>query len=139
MRSARQQARIIGPLLAFLAGVAISVLPDWLTQALGLTNSPQPYVILGVFILAALIVGAGAWLLRSWWSALVVPALFFAGYILGALLDLRIMGSLSEPGYLMLAVYAFAFLYLIPLILIALLATAIAKFLARRLSRPASA
>lgn len=131
MRSNWRGARlVIGTLLALLAGAVVSLLPDWLTQTLGLMNSPQPYVAMGSFTLAGLMAGAGAWLLRSWWSALVVPALFFASYALGALLDLRIMGSPYDPGYMLLGAEVFAVIFFIPLLLVTLLATAISKRLA---------
>lgn len=129
-----------GALLAFIAGVAISVIPDWLTQTLGLARGPgTPYIPIASLALSLFLAGAGAWVARSWWAAaLVVPVAYFAGYLLGALLDLNLMGSAYDPGYLMLGIEVFAVIYLVPLLLVALLATAISKRLSRRVSAPAA-
>jgi hypothetical protein len=124
----RKARLILGPLLALLGGGAVSALPDWLTRTLGLLNSPgQPYIPMATIALALLVAGVGAWLLRSWWSALLVPALFFAGYMLGALLDLNLVGSAYDTGYFTLALVVFAVIFLTPLALITLLATAMSK------------
>lgn len=127
-------ARFInGALLAFIAGVVISVIPDMLTRALGLEHGPgTPYIPMGSLALSLLLAGWGAWVARSWWTALLVPASYFVGYLLGGLLDISLMGSPFDPGYFALGIEVFAFLYLVPLVLIALLATAISKRLARR-------
>lgn len=126
-----------GALLAFLAGVGISVIPDWLTRTFGLQHSPEPYIPLGTLALSVLLAGVGAWALRSWWAALVIPAVYFAGYLLGALLDFNVVGSAYDPNYFVFGIEVFGFLYLGPLILLALLATALSKWRARRASAPA--
>ncbi|HEX9036436.1 MAG TPA: hypothetical protein VF808_05545 [Ktedonobacterales bacterium] len=126
----------VGAILAFLAGGAAPLAPDMISQALRLTNSPgSSYISMGVLALVTLVTGVSAWLLRSWWSALVVPALFFAGYMLGALLGLRVMGSPYDANYLALAADVFAVIFFTPLLVIALIVTAVSK----RASRPGRA
>ena len=138
MRTKGRGVRLVfGPLLALIAGLGVSLGPDWLARTFDLLHSPYPYIgyipalIIGVSLLLA---AAGAWLMRSWWSALMVPVIYFAGYMLGALLDLRLNGSAYDPSYFTLAAEVFAAIFLTPLLLVTLLATAIS----RRLARPAS-
>jgi multisubunit Na+/H+ antiporter MnhG subunit len=127
-----------GSLLALIAGIGVSLGPDWLARTFDLLHSSFPYVgyiPIAIIAVSLLVAGAAAWALRSWWAALVVPILYFAGYMLGALLDLKLVGLAYDAGYFRLALDVFGVIFLGPLVLIALLATAMSK----RLSRPVSA
>lgn len=133
-------ARFInGALLALIAGVLITLLPDSLTLMLGLQHGPgNPFIFITCMALSMLLAGAGAWVARSWWAGLaLVPVVYFVGYIIGTLLDLNLPGMTNSPGYFTLVIMAFVFLYLVPLLLVTAIATAISKRLAARRAVPA--
>lgn len=131
MKSGRYGTRRwIGVLVAAVGGIAIVPLLDWLARMRGPTGVTLSLV------LAAVVAGVSAWLLRTWWALLIVPAVYFVGFEVGAAIEAWVRGSLYSPDYalqyLLLGAAVFVYTFLAPLLLGAASGTSIAWWLAQR-------
>ena len=125
-------SRVVGALLGFVSGVAIGTGLDWLTKVFRLYQNPHYLMYALEFeALCILLAGVGAWFLRTWWALLVTAFSFFVGCMLGAVIDMFMPGNAFDSGYLGLGVAIFIF-YLLPVVLVALIATVISKLAAGR-------
>ena len=113
--NARAITRWLGALLAVLGGVAIAPFGDWASQSLGPTLPDYGYLVVSLAPVV-LVAAISAWLLRTWWSLLIVPAAYLLGYEVGAVAEAAARGSLYTPEYtlqyLLLGLSIFAVLYL---------------------------
>lgn len=133
--NARALTRWLGALMAVLGGVAIAPFGDWASQSLGPTLPYFGY--LAVLLVPVVLVAAiSAWLLRTWWSLLIVPAACLLGYEVGAVAEAAARGSLYTPEYtlqyLLLGLSVFAVVYLLPLEVGVAIGTAVATRTAAR-------
>ena len=125
-------SRVSGVLLAVLGGLAATFVSDWLTRTVRLYQDPNSVTYSLTFTaLCILVAGVGAWFLRTWWALLWVPVAFFVGYMVGGFIDMFMPGNAFDIGYLMLGAAIFIF-YLLPLVLVSLIATLISKRMAKR-------
>lgn len=133
--NARAITRWLGALLAVLGGVAIVPFGDWASQSLAPTLPYFVYVAV-LLVPVVLVVAISAWLLRTWWSLLIVPAACLLGYEVGGVVEAAVRGSLYSPAYtlqyLLLALSIFAVLYLLPLEVGVAIGTAVATRTAAR-------
>jgi hypothetical protein len=128
MRS-RGTLRALGVLVAAGAGLVGVPLADWFVHSLG----AQAVL---VFLLA-LLAAVSAWLLRTWWAVLAVPAICFVGYLVGGVAQAGVRGTLYNSHYsliqhLLLVAQVFAIFYLVPLMVAAAAGTVVALWMARR-------
>jgi hypothetical protein len=111
----RASARI-AVAVAFVVGLIIVPLGDW-TGGLGTAG-----VVLTIG-LVAVVAGVSAWLLRTWGAVLAVPLLVFLGYLIGAIVEAGVRGSLYTVPYAIqyvaLGAGAFVLTYLLPIVLAA--------------------
>src|SRR5262249_2666489 len=118
--SSRNQ--LLGLAVAAIGGVAAVLLSDVLS--------------IGVVVYAALVAGVSAWLLRTWWTLLTVPLVYFVGYLVGAVIDAWGRGSLYSVDctlqYRGRAVIVFALIHLLPLLIGDAIVTAVGKRMARK-------
>lgn len=107
--------QILGVAVAAVCGLAlywlVSALQEALTPVVGETASS--FASLGA---VALIGAVSAYLMRSWWAVLIVPASFLVGWYLGGVIDALLPGRLYKPWELsglggMLGIFA---IYLAP-------------------------
>jgi hypothetical protein len=123
--------RILGILVAAICGALIIPGWDWLVIAFGAQNQNTGGLSLafaGVWIILA---GVGAWLMRTWWAVLVVPVVFYLGFLVGSVLDTLLLGSVLAGDYFLLGAIVGIF-YTIPVALVSLIATALSKRAAPR-------
>ncbi len=113
--NSRANTRWLGALVAVIGGVAIVPLGDWTSQTLAPT---MPYLVYLTPVLVVLIAAFSAWLLRTWWSLLIVPGSILIGYVIGAIAEAAVRGSLYSLDYtlqyVMLGLNVFALFYLLP-------------------------
>ncbi len=127
--------RLLAALLALIAGAAKVPFGNWASLTFGQTL-PSP-VYEALFIVPALLVAVvSAWLLKTWWAMLIVPAAYLVGYLVGGVVDAWVRGSMYSFGYMLqylaLALVVFGMFDLAPL----LIGGAIGTALARRKTRP---
>lgn len=127
--NSRANTRWLGALVAVIGGAAIVPFSDWASQALAPTIPHFVYLALTP-VLAVLIAAISAWLLRTWWSAFIVPGSILVGYAIGAIVQAAVRGSLYTLDYalqyLALGLSIFALVYLLPTVLGAALGTVFA-------------
>lgn len=125
--------RVLGALLALVAGVATASYGNWASSTFEQTPFP-PYEML-LMVPALLIAVVSAWLLKTWWAMLTVPAAYFVGCLVGTVVDVWVRGSMYSFGYMLqylpLFLVIFGFVYLAPL----LIGSAIGTALTRRKTR----
>ncbi len=128
--------RWAGVLVAAIGGAVWSPL----VGGIGMTPAQRTAVYyVAILALAILIAAISAWLLRTWWSLLIVPALFLLGYLIVGGVD-EVVHSPQEymfSNLLMLAIGGWMFLP--PVLVGAAIGTAIANWMAARHHEPAAA
>ncbi len=110
---------VLGGVVSAVCGFALYTLLSSLQEAL------QPVVgstgaTLGAIGVLLLVGAAGAFLIRSWWALLIVPACFLVGWYVGAVVDALQPGRAYRPWEPsgvggMLGIFA---LYLLPPVLV---------------------
>lgn len=131
-------AQILGGAVAAVCGFALYWLLATVQEAIHPTLGDVGTTIAAVALLA--FVGAvSAFLLRSWWAILIVPACFLVFWYLGGIIDALLPGRLYQPWELsglagMLGLFA---LYILPPLLAGAAIGAAASQWASR-SRPSS-
>jgi hypothetical protein len=88
-------------------------------------------------LLLALVAVVSAWLLRTWWAVLAVPAIVFVGYVVGGVAQAGVRGTLYSSSFsllphLLVIAQVFAIFYLVPLLVAAALGTVVALETIRR-------
>lgn len=124
----RGRSPILGVVVAALGGLVAVPLGDWVAQSFAHAG------LVGPVVLALLVASVSAWILRTWWAMLLVPAVYFVGYLGGAMLDAAIRSPyyLSDASYLVLAEAVFTVVNLLPLVAGALFGTIVAKRIPQR-------
>ena len=112
-------AQFLGGAVAAVCGLALYWLLGPLQEAIGPTLGAVGTTIVAVGLLA-MIGAVGAYLVRSWWAILVVPACFLVFWYLGGVIDALLPGRLYRPWELsglseMLGLFA---LYILPPLLV---------------------
>ncbi len=126
--------RLLGALLALVAGVANAPFGNWASRTLGhiLPSLAYEAVLISLPLLFAVV---SAWLLKTWWAMLVVPVAYLVGYLVGGIVDAWVQGSMYSFEYMLqylpLYLVIFGVLYLAPL----LIGSAIGTALTRRKTR----
>ncbi len=124
----RDTFRALGVIVAASAGLLGVPLADWFVHSLAAQA--------GLVLLLALFAAASAWLLRTWWAMLAVPATVFVGYLVGGIVQAAVRGSLYSVSYsleyLLLVAQVFAIFYLVPLLVAAAIGTVVALRTTRR-------
>ncbi|HEX8983578.1 MAG TPA: hypothetical protein VF792_12450 [Ktedonobacterales bacterium] len=121
--------RLLGALLALVAGVATASYGNWASSTFAQTPFPLYEVVL--MVPALLIAVVSAWLLKTWWAMLIVPAAYFVGCLVGTVVDVWVRGSMYSFGYMLqylpLFLVIFGFVYLAPLLIGSAIGTALTR------------
>lgn len=114
-----RSSQILGGVVVAASGLALYWLLATVQEAVhsALGDVGATIVALG---LLALVGAVGAYLLRSWWAVLVVPACFLVFWYLGGVIDASLPGRLYRPWELsglggMLGIFA---LFILPPLLV---------------------
>jgi hypothetical protein len=122
-KRSRSMSRALGVIVAASGGLIGVPLADWAVHSL----IDQALLVL----LLALLAAVSAWLLRTWWAVLAVPAIVFAGYMAGGVVQAGVRGTLYSSNFSLLShlfvvTQVFAIFYLVPLVVAAALGTVVA-------------